>query len=192
MLRSTGFTLLTTLLLSALLLLAVGEVAARRPLYEEPHDAPLNNIEEKVWEEETTDLPDYPRDENLLEFQVDQPGSKFRYFIDTESISVGANDGVVRYTLVIRSLSGSENVMFEAMHCTERQYKTFAYGTSKREFRPLRRPKWRSIRETRNARYRRDLWEFYLCDFETRKIRERQKIIDAIRYRRENRPGKGF
>ena len=145
-----------------------------------------------MWEEETADLPGFPKDENLLEFQVDQPGSKFRYFIDTASISVGEDDGVVRYTLVIRSKSGGQNVMFEAMHCTERQYKTFAYGTSKGEFRPLRKPRWRSIRETSNVRYRRDLWEYYLCDFETRKTRLPEQIIDAIRYPRENRPDTGF
>ena len=157
MYRTIGSTLAAILLLFVLSLLVVGDVSARRSLYDEPHDAPLKNIEEKVWEEETADLPGFPKDENLLEFQVDQPGSKFRYFIDTASISVGEDDGVVRYTLVIRSKSGGQNVMFEAMHCTERQYKTFAYGTSKGEFRPLRKPRWRSIRETSNVRYRRDL-----------------------------------
>lgn len=192
MCRTTGSTSVTISLLFVLFLLAAGEVSARRQLYDEPHDTPLKNIEEQEWSEGATDLPDYPEDENLLEFQVDQPGSKFRYFIDTESISVGEDDGVVRYTLVIRSQSGSSNVMFEAMHCTERQYKTFAYGTSKGEFRPLRKPRWRSIRETTNVRYRQDLWEFYLCDFETRKTRSSQHIINAIRYPRENRPDKGF
>jgi hypothetical protein len=192
MYRDITLTIIRAVLISTLFASGFGGVAARPSLLDEPHDAPLKNIEERQWEEESVELPAYPKDENLLEFQVDQPGSKFSYFVDTESISVGEQDGVVHYTLVIRSLKGSQNVMFEGMHCTERQYKTFAYGTSKGEFKPLRKPRWRSIRETRNVRYRKDLWEFYLCDFETGKTRSAQQVLDAFRYLRENRPDKGF
>lgn len=191
MYRHIGSKPVAIFLVFALFLLAVGGEAAQRRPYDEPHDAPLKNIEDE-WEEEATELPGYPEDENLLEFRVDQPGSKFRYFIDTKSISVGENDGVVRYTLMIRSRSGSRNVMFEAMNCTQRQYKTFAYGTSKGAFQAVRKPKWRPVRETTNVRYRQDLWEFYLCDFETRKTRTTQQIIDAIRYPQENRQDTGF
>ncbi|HHH40187.1 MAG TPA: hypothetical protein ENK50_11530 [Sedimenticola sp.] len=181
-------------LLALMLLLAVFQspAAQRKSPFDNPNEIIRDDIEETPWKEGESDLPPYPKEENLLEFQVDEPASRFRYFVDAASLSVGQDDTLVRYTLVIRSRNGHDNVMYEAMNCTQRQYKTFAYGTRGKKFKMMRKPRWRAIMDTRNNRYRRDLWEFYLCDFDTRKTLTREEILAAFRNQREDRKDRGF
>ena len=52
--------------------------------------------------------------------------SEFRYFIDWGSVSAG-EDRIVRYVLVSRSPSGSENVTFEGIRCPK-EYRVYAVG----------------------------------------------------------------
>ena len=52
--------------------------------------------------------------------------SDFRYFVDWGTVSVG-EDRLVRYVLVSRSPSGSENVTFEGIRCTK-EYRIYAVG----------------------------------------------------------------
>jgi len=68
------------------------------------------------WKEADVRLPPYPKDADLIEFQVSS-GVTFRFFIDAASLSV-TDDGVVRYTLVARSPSGIANVSFARIPCT--------------------------------------------------------------------------
>ena len=60
-------------------------------------------------------LPAYPKAENLLPFDAG-PASDNLHYIDAPSIAVGA-DGIVRYTLVIKSPTGAMNVTYEGMRC---------------------------------------------------------------------------
>ncbi len=71
-------------------------------------------------------LPPRFRDENLLEFEIGRSVS-FRFFIDTASLEVGA-DEVVRYTLVARSPQGVENVSYEGIHCKTGRTRAYAVG----------------------------------------------------------------
>lgn len=71
----------------------------------------------------------------------------FRYFVDWGSVSAG-DDRIVRYTLVARSPSGSENVTFEGLRC-QGEYRIYAvadpggaWGGRASEWRPIpRNPK---------------------------------------------------
>ena len=167
-----------------LLLLVAGGSLSAKELVLDPQEStsPTLKDDEGAWVEERTDLPAYPLESNLLEFQVDQPDAKFRFFIDSESIKTGESDGVVRYSLVIRSVNGGQNVMFEAMHCAAKQYKTFAFGTRQETFRPVRKPRWRAFPIGRSGAYRRELWRFYLCQGEVMLTRDREQIIDGLKY----------
>lgn len=69
----------------------------------------------KTWAELRTQLPAYPKAENLLPFDAG-PASDNLHYIDAPSIAVGA-DGIVRYTLVIKSPTGAMNVTYEGMRC---------------------------------------------------------------------------
>lgn len=148
--------LLTVMLMSSI------SVPAAQWSFRAPHDAVPENAEEYEWTEESIELPAYPDKEKMVRVKFDRADRRFEFFIDPETLSVG-EDGVVRYVLMLRSPSGSENVMFEGIRCTERDYKTFAFGTGEGKFRQLRSPVWKEITQTSNNWFRHDLWKKYFC-----------------------------
>jgi hypothetical protein len=156
-----------------------------------PHENDNPNVEEYTWEEQQTVIPDYPDEANLLEFTVDLPDTPFRYYIDTHSIDVNNQDGIVRYTLVILTRNGGSNVSHEGLRCNTKEYKIYAYGDGHGNFRRMRSPEWKSLADSRHTRYRMDLWEHYLCPH---KMLERtpEKLIDNIRYFNVDLKDRGF
>jgi len=157
-----------------------------------PHDSVNPNVEEYVWKEQETELPPYPEDDNLIEFRVTRPNAAFRYYIDANSLSYNPNDGIVRYTVVIRSERGASNVAFEGMRCATTEYKTYAFGNGRGELVPPRRkPEWKPIAKNDYTRYRNDLREFYFCNINILNL-SREKIIDELKYRRSEVLKSGF
>jgi len=70
---------------------------------------------------------------------------------------------VVRYTLVIRSPSGSDNVSYEGIRCNVREVKVYAYG-SRGKFHVDANAKWERILLNHSGyRHHNDLREFYFC-----------------------------
>ena len=67
-----------------------------------------------------------------------------RFYIDPESIAVGT-DGVVRYTLVVRTPSGAENISYEGMRCDTREQKFYAFGRRDGTWVNARTSEWRRI-----------------------------------------------
>ena len=137
--------------------------------YEEEQDK-LN------WKEADAPLPPYPKDADLIEFQVSS-GATFRFFIDAASLSV-ADDGVVRYTLVARSPSGIANVSFEGIRCASKSYKVFARGTGGRWSR--REGAWQVIEARTIQRWHNVLYFEYLCP-RHRPIETAAEGADALR-----------
>jgi len=82
-------------------------------------DRPSNWVENKVDE-----LPPLPQQGNLLPFDVSQ-NTPLQFFLDSKSVSVGS-DGVVRYTVVIRSPSGARNVNYEGIRCDTYEWRLYA------------------------------------------------------------------
>jgi len=123
------------------------------------------NIENAAenWKEGKTELPPFPKDGDLLEFHVDVPDSRFTYYIDESSLAISTDDYVIRYTLVIESERGTRNIFYEGMRCSTMEYKTYAFGSRKNNWRPVRKPSWKPIKYTRHMRYRLDLNERYFC-----------------------------
>ena len=150
--------------------------------FDDPHKTEREYIEGESWKEGEQALPSFPREENLVDLHLDYPGSKFSYFLDSDSLKLG-DDDVIRYTLLVRSTSGASNVMFEGMLCNEKIYKTYGYGTGKGKFKVARNPKWRPIRESGNKPFRYDMWKHYFCFVENKiESRGRQEILRAIKY----------
>lgn len=106
-------------------------------------------------------LPPYPHEENLIEVDSARYGFPYRLFVDSASLSVG-EDRVVRYTAVLRSDSGVDNVSFEGIRCVRRQFKRYAYG-SVGQFYPLANNDWQYIRQTRQDIFRKLLADDYFC-----------------------------
>jgi len=99
--------------------------------------------EKKPWRELQAQLPKYPADGSLVAFPG-APATGHRYFVDRGSISIG-EDGVVRYTLVIKTSGGATNVTFEGIRCEAREYKTYAAGRPDGTWVRARNPQWRNI-----------------------------------------------
>ncbi len=178
---------LNTIAVLIVLLLLATDAGARRqvPIIDEmPNrsDIPADEIKEYKWEEGGSKIPPYPDDDNLLEFFVDGVDSRFEYFIDATSLSVGESDSVARYTLVIRSKTGAENVFYEGIRCDSEEYKTYAFGTGKGKLKlkPFRDPQWRPIQNLRHMKYRKDLLEHYLC--RTPWPRDPEEVINVIKH----------
>ena len=101
--------------------------------------------------------PSYPRDEDLLPFFV-SAATDNKHFVDRRSLSV--RDGLVHYTLVVRTPSGVDNVFFEGLNCKEREYRNYARGTSARTW-IVRPTEWRKIGGLQNIAQHTLHWEYF-------------------------------
>ena len=148
--------------LAGLVWLAGTAVAeSERLLLDEPEaDSPYQGNEQS-WQEEAVNLPSLPETDDLIAFEVDEPVKRFRYYIDTASLSLGG-DEVLRFSLVIESRKGARNVSYEGLRCSAEQYKVYAYGAGKGKFHAVRRPSWQRINAS--SPYRQQLLRNYLCD----------------------------
>ena len=115
----------------------------------------------KPWKEIEATLPAYPKPETMVPFQAGPTGGH-RYFVDAPSLSIGA-DGVVRYTLVIRTTGGATNVSYEGVRCDERHQKTYAIGQPNGSWTRARDPQWRRIEYRAVNNYHGVLYGEYLC-----------------------------
>ena len=103
-------------------------------------------------------LPAFPTRATLLEFEPRVPGD-FRYYIDGATLNVDPKKGVISYVLVARSLSGVDNVTFEAINCSD-EYRVYALGRADRT--GGRAGAWRPIAESRQPQHR-SLQRDYFC-----------------------------
>lgn len=113
------------------------------------------------WAEMQAQLPAYPDDGNLIPLDVG-PETPSRHFVDARSISTGT-DGVVRYTLVIKTSGGATNVSFEGMRCESREQKYYALGRNDKSWARARNPQWRFIEFKEFAGHHITLYKEYLC-----------------------------
>ena len=106
--------------------------------------------EKKSWTELQAQIPRYPKPESLLKFDAGANTAN-TYFVDAVSVSVG-DDGVVRYTLVVKTGGGATNVSFEGIRCESRELKVYAFGRANGEWSRARDSQWRRIeaREVNN------------------------------------------
>jgi hypothetical protein len=124
-----AWALLSTLTLLALPLAA----AAAATHFDEDYD-------KKPWSEMEVQLPAFPEKEDLIGFTVTLRAS-MSYFIDGKSISAGS-DGVLRYTLVIVSAAGAQNISYEGMRCETAERRLYAFGRSDKTWSKARSNEW--------------------------------------------------
>lgn len=108
-----------------------------------------------------TPLPAFPRQENLVEFYVSAIASN-RFFIDATSLSVSP-DGVVRYTLVVKTAGGATNISFEGIRCGSSEYKMFATGRDDGTWARARADDWRRIENKPMNRHHAVLNREFFC-----------------------------
>ena len=113
--------------------------------------------------EAVLELPASSRPANLAEFQVtDRRGLK--YFVDTGSLAV-TRAGDVRFTLVVRSPSGVDNVSYEGFRCTRREHRIYAVGRADGSWAAIPEQSARSDRVPNKStnHYSATLFDDYLC-----------------------------
>lgn len=106
-------------------------------------------------------LPPLPSGDQLIPLDMDAKGSAFSVLLDPASLTVG-EDGIVRYTVVMRSKAGAENIVYEGMRCDRKQYRRYAYASGS-EFRPVAGSEWKFVRKIPRDRYRAILLDDYFC-----------------------------
>jgi hypothetical protein len=115
----------------------------------------------RPWQEADVKLPAPPKAADLIPFVV-SPTSSNRYFVDFASLSVGADD-VVRYTALVRTEGGAENVSYEGMRCETRERKLYAFGHPDGSWSRNRYARWEPIHMHEDNSYRRELYNSYFC-----------------------------
>ena len=120
-----------------------------------------SDYEEKRWEEIETQMPAFPATENLVPFFV-SASSDNKFMVDRESIGVGA-DGVVRYSLVVSTPSGAQNVSYEGLRCSSAERRLYAFGRSDRTWSKARSNQWTKIQESTLNRHHAALYFEYFC-----------------------------
>ncbi len=103
---------------------------------------------EKPWTEIEAQLPVFPEKANLIPFTVGAIHDT-RFFIDGNSISVGS-DRVLRYTLVIVSPTGAQNISYEGMRCDTAERRLYAFGRSDKTWSKARNNQWSQIKGSSN------------------------------------------
>jgi hypothetical protein len=119
------------------------------------------DVEEKRVREIEVQFPPFPKPENLIPFTVSATTDN-KFMIDSESLAIGA-DEIVRFTLVIISPSGAENVSYEGMNCSTAERRLYALGRADRTWSKARSDRWIPIRENTLNRHYAELFTGYFC-----------------------------
>jgi hypothetical protein len=117
--------------------------------------------QDKPWAELQAKLPATPQQENLQPFFV-SAATDNKFSIDTASISVG-DDGVVRYTLLVKSPEGAVNVTFEGIRCGTHERKIYAFGRADGSWSKARFSKWEPILYADRNRQHHMLYDDFFC-----------------------------
>jgi len=183
--------ILFPVILPALLATTPCFAAEERAFIDTPEPVTPSSIEEgKPWEEIASKLPPWPRDSDLIEFELDS-SSPFRYYIDRRHLGIG-RDEVVRYTLVAESSSGARNVSFEGIRCKPRGvYRIYAYG-SRGTFHPIPESDWIYVRNDPGDMLHRELHGHFLCGPRTFAPRPKKDMIRALKGHIAERENAGF
>jgi hypothetical protein len=135
--------------------------------------------EDRPWREIEARLPAYPRPDDLLQFDAGAVTAN-RYYIDTASVSVDP-DGVVRYSLVVRSAQGAENVSYEGIRCATRERRLYAFGRRDGSWSRARGSRWERIEANlAQAQHQIALYRDFFCP-EGGIARNRDEILDGLR-----------
>ena len=133
--------------------------------------------QDKPWAEVSAQLPAYPKDQNLIPFNVSSATNN-QFFVDAQSISVG-NDKVVRYTVVVKAAGGATNVSYEGIRCETAERRLYAYGHPDGSWSRARDATWQGIRLRSLLSYRKALYEDHFCPGGIA-VRDARTAVDSL------------
>ena len=167
----------------ALLLLLAQPVGAQWSGWDYDNDRPVEQFKELELA-----LPAYPLEDDLLAFEAGA-ASGHRFYVDSKALSVGT-DGVVRYTLVVKTAGGATNVTYEGIRCDMRQVKIYASGRPDRTWARARDPQWTRIATKQLNVHHGVLFREYFCAGKTNKtpVARVEEVLDLLRYPPREKP----
>lgn len=127
-------------------------------------------------EAETPPPPVYSKDK-LIPIEM-PPYVTLKVGIDSQTVAVGA-DGVVRYVVVMRNASGSVNVAYEGILCTNGEVKTYARVSASGSWIMLDKAQWRPMTDNLPSRHAYAIAQQGACD--GRAAGKREDIVRALR-----------
>lgn len=134
------------------------------------------------WKEVEAAVPPAPQEAGLRAFDIGSP-SPNAFFVDEGSVSVG-EDGVVRYTLVVRTPGGAENVTFEGIRCATGERRIYASGRKDGSWVAMKNSAWQPIGDNTYNRPRAALAWDYFCDGPAGP-RDRKHALQLLQQRRD-------
>lgn len=137
-------------------------------------------VDREPWKEQGIDLPAYPDGGHYVAVPLQIAGSNLEMFVDEPTLTIG-DDGVVRYVLMLRAPTGTENLFYEGIRCSTQEWRSYAYGTSVGKWQALGEAPWRMIQDRGVERYRLELYRYYLCDPKVGP-RLRKEMFQRMRY----------
>ncbi|KFB68344.1 MAG: CNP1-like family protein [Candidatus Accumulibacter vicinus] len=135
-------------------------------------------VEEKREMQGEVPLPAFPQPDKLIPFVVSAMTDN-KFMIDSESLSIGS-DGIFRYTLVIVSPSGAQNVSYEAMDCSTAERRIYALGRADKTWSKARSDQWVKIVDNSLNRHHAELYTDYFCPIGI-SIRNADEVREALR-----------
>ncbi|WP_326526813.1 CNP1-like family protein [Dokdonella sp.] len=161
----------------AFVIVSVALLAA--PVAHAQRTALFESDDKPDWKEGEVRFPPYPAPADLLAFDVSSSATA-SFFIDAKSLSL-ADDGVVRYTLVVRGAGGAENVTYEGIRCETAERKLYAIGRSGGEWVRSGNDAWAQIADNAFNRQHAALFKDYFCrPGEARPVLD--QILRSLRY----------
>lgn len=136
---------------------------------------------DKPWLEITVQIPPTPKAENLIQFEVG-PTATHRFFVDARSLAIGS-DGVIRFTSVLKTAGGAENISYEGIRCTSMEKKTYAFGHKDGKWTRSRRDQWEPITRTIANSYHAVLAQEYFCSSKVI-AGNAEELLDRLRSKR--------
>ncbi len=150
------------------------------------YDEELYDLDKPAWEEAQITLPDYPHESDLIAITGSSAYQHFQYLIDLRQLRIDP-DKVVRYTIVIITPGGAQNVIFEGLRCSAKKYKTYAYGNANK-FINKKNASWRPLSSQSVMGYTRSLADNYFCN-NLGDVLKRSEIVQNIKYGKGNVDG---
>lgn len=126
----------------------------------EPLDESYEGPEAGPWKEGSYKLPGFPKEDDLVEFYVNATATA-KYYIDRTSLSVGDEDRVVRYVMVVKAAGGATNTSFEGIRCDTNEMRLYATGTAQDTWAKSRKTEWQAFKIYNKAQ--RALSSNYFC-----------------------------
>jgi CNP1-like family len=128
----------------------------------DPMESGVDPFAPMVFKEGKTTLPiNPPNKDTLVPFYVSNT-TMFKFAIDTSSIAIGA-DGITRYTVVMTSPNGNQQIQFEGIRCDSMQWRLYGnYDGNKWQSNPL--STWNGIKDHAPNRYQAALAQGAFCN----------------------------